>query len=410
MIAQSQYASGVTAWGDLRERTLALVFACTILAALALPAAAAAEPTAQASIVGGRAGSIAEFPFLSFIEAREGKHGFACTGSVVAPRVVLTAAHCVEDLDRGGLTPAKQYALATGVTSPEEAQAENIFHVTEAHVFPGFDPGTIHGDAGVLILDRPTTAPALALAGSGDSALYAGGATVQLAGWGLTGPKANEEPSGLRTTSMVVEAPAFCKAKTHGYFSPFSPTAQMCTLDLPSKKSGGCFGDSGGPTIGQRTDGTLVELGIISTGGDACSTKRPNVMTRTNLVSSWVAEWIAATEAGAPQPVIDPGTPLPQMTDRAAQIFAVSTLQDQFGKRFERAKRIAGGCRRAGRTRFKCEIAWISGRFVYGGTVSPFYVRRDSATVWERHFQIRWGALKCLRNGSRHCAIQSKSG
>jgi hypothetical protein len=37
-------------------------------------------------------------------------------------------------------------------------------------------------------------------------------------------------------------------------------------------------------------------------------------------------------------------------------------------------------------------------------------VRRDSAVVWDSHFLIRWGALKCLRaNGSR-CPIQSKRG
>ena len=106
----------MTAWGELRGRALSLALGCLALAALALPVAAAAEPSAQASVVGGRAGSITEFPWLAFIEAHEGKHGFACTGSVVAPRVVLTAAHCVESLDRGGLTSAGQYALATGVT------------------------------------------------------------------------------------------------------------------------------------------------------------------------------------------------------------------------------------------------------------------------------------------------------
>jgi secreted trypsin-like serine protease len=400
----------VTAWGDLRERVLPLALACAALAAMALPGTAAAEPTAQASIVGGHAGSIAEFPFLSFIEAQEGKHGFACTGAVVAPRVVLTAAHCVENLDRGGLTPATQYALATGVTSPEEAKAENIFHVAEAHVFPGFDPGTLHGDAGILILDHPTTAPVLAMAGTGDAALYAGGASVQLAGWGLTAANAKEEPKGLRTTSMVVQTASVCKARTHGYFSPFSPAAQMCTLDLPRKKSGGCFGDSGGPTIGQRADGTPVELGIISTGDDSCNTKRPNVMTRTDLVSSWVSEWIAATEFGGPRPVFDPKTPLPPMTKSIAELFAVSTLRDHFGKRFERAERVVGDCRHTGSARFKCEIAWIAGRFVYGGTVSPFYVRRDDAVVWDSHFKIRFGVLKCLQDRSRHCPIQSKSG
>jgi trypsin len=377
---------------------------------MALPSPAAAEPTAQASIVGGRAGSIAEFPYLSFIEAREGKHGFACTGTVVAPRVVLTAAHCVESLDHGGLTPATKYVLATGVTSPEEAKAENVFHVAEAHVFPGFDPGTLHGDAGILILDHPTSAPVLPLAGAGDAALYAGGASVQLAGWGLTQANAKEEPSGLRTTSMIVQTASVCQAKTHGYYSPFSPAAQMCTLDLPTRKSGGCFGDSGGPTIGLRPDGTAVELGIISTGGDSCDTKRPNVMTRTDLVSSWVSEWIAATEFGGPRPIFDPNTPMPAMTKPVAELFAVSSLRDHFGQRFERAARIVGGCRRVSSSRYKCEIAWIAGRFVYGGTVSPFYARRDSAVVWDSHFQIRWGLLKCLRDRSRHCAIQSKRG
>jgi secreted trypsin-like serine protease len=400
----------VTAWADLRRHAPSLVLACIAVAAFVLPTSAGAEPTAQASIVGGRAGSIAEFPFLSFVEAREGKHGFACTGSVVAPRVVLTAAHCADDIDHGGLTPAKDYALATGVTGPGEAKPENIFHVTETHVFPGFDPGTMHGDAAILILDRPTSAPALPLAGPEDAALYAGGATVQLAGWGLTAPKAKREPSRVRTTSVVVQTPSICKARTRSYPSPFSPAVQMCTLDLPSKKSAACFGDSGGPTIGRRPDGTPVELGIVSLGGESCSTRTPNVMTRTDLVSTWVSEWIAATESGGPRPVLAPGTPLPQMTKLAGESFAISTLTDQFGKRFERASRIAGSCRRASRSRFKCELAWISGRFVYGGTVSPFYERRSDAVVWDSHFRIRFGVLECLEDRSRHCAIQSKSG
>ena len=115
-------------------------------------------------------------------------------------------------------------------------------------------------------------------------------------------------------------------------------------------------------------------------------------MTRTDFVSTWVGEWIAATEAGGPRPILDPGRRFPQMTKLGGESFAISTLTDQFGQRFEQAKRIAGSCRRASRSRFKCEIAWISGRFVYGGTVSPFYLRRDDAVIWDSHFQIRWGA------------------
>lgn len=381
-----------------------------VLAVLLAPAGAAASPGATASIVGGHGSSIAEFPSMAFIEAHQGHHGFACSGTVVAPRVVLTAAHCVEDLEHGGLTPAGEYAVATGVTRPEEAQAENVFRVKEAHVFPGFDPGLLHGDAGILILDRPTPAPPIPMAGSGDAALYAGGAVVQLAGWGLTHANAKEEPGGLRSTSMVVQSPSTCKRKTKSFYKPFSAHAQVCILDVPKKHSGGCFGDSGGPAIGQRPDGTPVEIGITSTGGDLCSTKLPNVLTRVDYVSTWVSEWIAATESGGPRPALAPGTLLPAMTKPAAEAFAIYTLEAHFGSRFTGAKRIGGSCHRAGRTRFKCVIGWFVGPFVYLGKVTPFYVRRDDAVVWDSHFRVRWAVVKCLRRHTHRCAINTKSG
>lgn len=378
--------------------------------ALVLPTAAAAEPAAHASIIGGRTASIAEFPSLAYIEAHEGRSGFSCTGSVVAPRVVLTAAHCVEDLERGGFTPPNRYAVATNTTSPGQALRENVFRVVETHVFPGFDPGNLTGDAGILILDRPTSAPPLALAGAADAPLYEGGAALQLAGWGLTRANARDIPNSLQTTSLVVQAPSFCKRKTRPYYPPYSPVAQLCALDTPAKKSGGCFGDSGGPAIGQRADGTPVELGVISTGGPFCSTKVPNIFTRVDYVSTWVSEWVAATEAGGPRPIVDPSTPFPLMTKPVAEAFTIYTLQSHFGPRFERAKRVFGSCRKASRSRFRCVVSWRSGPNIYAGVVSPFYLRRQDAVVWDSHFRIEWASLRCLRSNPARCKIHVRRG
>jgi secreted trypsin-like serine protease len=387
------------------------LFVAALLAlALALPATAAAEPAAHASIVGGHAATVAEFPSLAYIEAHQGRSGFSCTGTVVAPRVVLTAAHCVEDIERGGFTPANQYAVATGTTSPGKALRENVFRVVETHVFPGFDPGSLHGDAGILVLDRPTSAPPLAMAGAADVGLYAGGAPVQLAGWGLMRANAADIPDSLRATAMVVQAPSFCKRKTRPYYPPYSAAAQLCLLDAPSKKSGGCFGDSGGPAIGQRADGSPVEVGVISTGGPFCSTKLPNVLTRVDLVSAWVTEWAAAVETGAPRPIVDPHTPFPSMTKPVAEEFTIYTVQSHFGRAFERAKRVLGNCRRASRTRFRCVISWRSGPDIYAGTVSPFYNRRQDAVVWDSHFRIEWAALRCLRANPARCRIHVRRG
>ena len=383
---------------------------CFAFLLLALPAAASASDGAEASVINGRAATVEEFPSLAYIEAREGRTGFACTGTVVAPRVVLTAAHCLEDLERGRFTSAGDYVVTTGATVPDKAPRENVFRVIDTHVFPGFDPGSLRGDAGILVLDRPTPAPPIALAGPADAALYAGGASVELAGWGLTRPNADDGSDSLRATTMVVQAPSSCKKKTRRYYPEFSVAGQLCTLDVPSRKSGGCFGDSGGPIIGSRSDGTPVELGVVSTGGPFCSTKLPNVYTRADFISTWVAEWIAAVETGAPRPVVDPGTPFPLMTRPVAEAFTVYTLQANFGLRFERAKRLFGGCRRSSRSRFRCEVAWRAGRDVYGGVVSPFYVRRRQGVVWNSHFRIEWAPLKCLRSNAARCPTRSKSG
>jgi secreted trypsin-like serine protease len=376
--------------------------------ALLMPATAAAESGAQASIVGGRGATIEEFPSLTYIEADQGKSGFACTGTVASPRVILTAAHCVEDIEHGSFTPPGQYAVATGTTSPGKALRENVFKVVETHVFPGFDPGSLRGDAAILVLDRPTAAPPIALAGPADAGLYAGGAAIQLAGWGLTGARAVNAPESLRATTMVVQAPTFCKRKTKRFYPEFSSAAQLCALDAPTKKSGGCFGDSGGPGIGQRADGTPVELGIISTGGPFCNPNFPNVLTRIDTVSAWVAEWVAATEAGAPRP--NPSIVLPQMTRSVAELFTVFTLQNHFGRAFERAAEVFGNCRRTGRSSGRCEVAFRSGRNLYAGIVTPAYVRRQGAVSWQSHFRIEWALLKCLRKNPQRCAIHTRRG
>jgi trypsin len=388
-----------------------LALACTLLAALALPPAAVAEPGAQASIINGRPGAIEEFPSLAYIQASEGRRGFSCTGSVVAPRVILTAAHCVELIEEGTLTPAARYAVATGVANPRQAQPQNVFRVAEARVFPGFDPGILRGDAAILILSTPTSAPPIPLAGPADASLFAGGAEVSLAGWGLARPNAKETPENLQATTMLVQSPSSCRQKTRELPYPYSPTAQVCLL-APSQASGGCFGDSGGPAIGRRADGTPVQLGITSTGGPSCSTRLPNVLTRVDYVSGWVSEWIAATESGATPPTLAPGLPLPAMTRPTAEQFAVDTLVNSFGKRLERAREVSGGCRRVSRSRFRCDIAWVSGRSIYAGEVSPFYVRRQDAVAWDSHFRVEWAPLKCIRNSdhNRRCPIRSKRG
>jgi len=392
----------------------------TALLCLALAPAASAKPdhtgapSAQASIVGGAPATIADFPSLAYIQAEEGPHdGFACTGTVISPRVVLTAGHCVEDIETGRLTPARDYKVATGVANLHDVTPGNIFKVTRALTFPGFDPGATRGDAGILILSRPTTAPPLALATAADSATMAAGTPVQIAGWGLEHAGDSSAPATLQTTSTTVQENDYCRRAASRYYPFYSAALQLCTTDTPGLDSGGCFGDSGGPAIAHRADGSAVEIGVISTGAPGCRPTLPNLYTRADLVASWAAEWVAAVEAGAPEPPVKvPAARLPTLTIPKAKTLVGQTLANAFNNRFTHSFGTRVGCERASATRVRCGLSWFWGPNDYYGTVSVNYAFLRSSVIWKGDYAIHWVNDHCwFESGHRQtCALHTRRG
>jgi secreted trypsin-like serine protease len=381
-----------------------------IAVALPAPAATQAAPPAQASIIHGSVASIEDFPSLAFILARHSKdEGFACTGTVIAPRVVLTAGHCVQDLNLGGFTPPGEYEVATGRANPRQDEGGEVMKVSATHVFPGFDPGNTHGDAALLILATPTSAPAIPLATEADSTLYGSGTQVTLAGWGLTRFGAKSAPESLRSTATVVLDPAACKRQTRSFYRSYSSAVEMCTTDPPDRLNGGCFGDSGGPAIAHRADGSAVEIGVTSTGGPGCSTRLPNIFTRADLLSTWASEWIAATEAGAPPPTLK--AHLPGLTRESAQGLIFGLLSTRFGELFTGGEGLRGRCKRLGPARMKCELAWRFGPRIYYGAATVFYALRQGTVAWDNSYVIHRVRVRCLEGPSpRACRVETRRG
>jgi secreted trypsin-like serine protease len=393
-----------------RRAALAAIL-CGILSVALVPASAQAGSKAQTSIIGGQTASIADFPSLAFVYAQHNpKEGFACTGTVISPRVILTAGHCVEDLEAGGLTPPHEYAVVTGVANPHKATATNVFRVATTYAFPEFNPGILRGDAGILVLKTPTTAPPIPLPTAADAALYEGGAPALLAGWGLTDPLSSSAPHVLHSTSVVVQPPASCKRRTKPYFPFYSTASQMCTTNPPKYETGGCFGDSGGPVIANRADGSALEIGIVSTGGPFCSTKVPDIFTRTDRLAGWASEWIAAVEAGAPPPLTGATLELPTMSRETAKGFVIQVLAEDLGSRFLRARGIKGRCGHVEPESVKCALGWSAGSNLYSATITVFYVAQRGAAVWDNRYRVRWVNRRCwLDSGKRKsCVIHTR--
>jgi hypothetical protein len=210
-------------------------FAVAALAALSLAAGAAA-------ITNGAPDNGAH-PMVGALVYAGGPQ---CSGTLVAPRVFLTAGHCTAWLpsNRVDVTFSERLDAATWTLRSGTAYTDPLF---------GHDRGDLH-DLAVVVLDKPlpgTTPASLPAAG----ALDAVGADQIFTnvGYGFSdrltgGGNPTWVYDGLRRVST----------------SPFGSLTQTL-LKLPG---GVCFGDSGGP----RFLGTSTTIVAVTSGGDmTCS-------------------------------------------------------------------------------------------------------------------------------------------
>jgi hypothetical protein len=366
---------------------------------------------AHASIVKGTTASIAAFPWLAFIEYRGARAPFSCTGTVIAPRLVLTAGHCVLN-PGGGILPGSNYQVFTGTADVKSATATNVSGVDQALIFPGYDPSKALNDAGILILSTPIAAPALPLATLSDESLLTAGTSMAIAGWGLTSGNSNRVPTVLRQAETVIQSSGYCKQKTRQFLPSFTPESQFCAISPPKFEVGSCGGDSGGPGIAQREDGSLVQVGIIDLGVQGCNTRVPEILVRVDRISSWAASWIAAVEFGGPLPAVKiPKVVLPRLAISDAKRFAAFGLAEDFRYRFFRGKYLEIRCGRVEREKVKCGVAWYQGGNDYYGTITIYYGLDREGGFWSYRYKIHWVDDYCwFYSGHRQtCVIRTQT-
>ncbi len=366
--------------------------------------AASADGSAKTSVVEGKTAPIAAFPWLAYVHYKGPLEEFACSGSVVAPRVVLTAGHCAVGRSGRLLTPAN-YHVTWGTANLKKARHPRTTAVSRVLLHPGYNPNNVRHDAALLILPAPIGAAPIPIATAADRDLYASGTEITIAGWGLTNGEALTAPMAFRTGRTVIGTTSFCKRKAFLYPTPFDPASQLCASDRPRHEVGACNGDSGGPGIAHRADGSPVQVGIVSTGGPLCRLAFPEVQTRVDRINPWISSWIAAVETGAQPPPVAPARlyRLPRISFLEARLFTVLLLLSDFRYHYLRGQDSGLNCERIDREAIKCGVFWRLRNRVYGGAASVRYVlpregelirfryriRRVGADCWERKDSLK---------------------
>lgn len=355
-----------------------------------------ADEGAEASIVGGKVASIASYPWIAHVRYRGPVEEFECGGTVVAPRLILTAAHCVLT-GTGRVASAANFSVLTGVGDLDEATPDRLSQVSRVLVFPEYEPSRFLNDAALLVLAEPVTTPTLPLATSADGALLAEGGTVAVAGWGLLDVQPPRLPSVLHDAQTVVQSTAYCRRSLREVLPVFAPDSQICVRSGSGPGASLCNGDSGGPAVARRADGTTVQIGIISLKGSfECSPRSPQVLARVDRVSSWVAAWAAAIEFGAPAPpVAVPKVELPPVSRFDAELVAWLGLEGDFGNRFTKGRYHRIECRRINREKFKCRVQWLRRAHFYRGAITVYAALPREGTIYNFRYTIRRFNVNC---------------
>lgn len=232
-------------------------------------------------VIGGRPVPNGKYPFLAYIDIPNS----GCTGTLVAFRWALTAAHCV--YGRRGLLEAESLGVVVNRTDLAETGKGRRIGVVEIVPHPDYDPRSSANDVALLRLSEPVEARNLiALAPKNSTKFDRPNRKALIAGWGAVAQQPNVYPDRAEWAGVRVLSNQECNRLWDGGILP----SMVCAGQLPKTT---CSGDSGGPLF-VRAQGRYVQIGVTSFGSYTCG-ELPSVFGRVS--SPPIANFIEATIA-----------------------------------------------------------------------------------------------------------------
>ncbi|CAG9787074.1 unnamed protein product [Diatraea saccharalis] len=254
---------------------------CLLAAAVAAASSAAAAATAackpctcgvarRGRVVGGVAASPGEMPWVAAL-LRDGR--VVCGATVVARDHLITATHCVYDVEvsRLGVLVGELDVNST------RARALHVSHVTQ---HPDFNRYNYDNDIAVLRLEEPLPDALYRAACLPDDEENLSGSDAVVSGWGSTVEKGPESNILMKTTVQIWSEEE-CSGAGYGRSKV---TPRMLCANAAGRDA--CTGDSGGPLLLSQPHYTIV--GVVSWGRGCARRGYPGVYSRVDRFLPWL--------------------------------------------------------------------------------------------------------------------------
>jgi V8-like Glu-specific endopeptidase len=276
----------------MNTRLTSLVAACTLVLA-----AAVTSPPATASV--GQVINGTTNPPLSLAAVLMDSDSSSCTGVLVLPNLLATAAHCFVDSNGVVTSGPEAWRIYPPGADAQTSQASG-FQATQLLIDPAYrNDGTADArDLAYLVLNGALATPTVTRVATRNevAALAARRAILEQVGYGQTVPRAVQD-------APMSPIPIGMSAPIDEWAGPDS-LLSMST----NGTTGTCAGDSGSPWMAS-VQGELLLVGVLSSGdGPPCDPEAGGTSDYVAVISGQPDLLAAAVGAAGAQPLTPPRT------------------------------------------------------------------------------------------------------
>jgi V8-like Glu-specific endopeptidase len=276
------------------------VLACSLIPAIARVANGDGAPAVHvaagpaAPVIGGDNAMADKWPDVAAILFPEASGDEArCTGTLVAPTIVITAGHCYNPIDQ---LPDNVLIGTSSLARPRDGETIAIKH---GYAYPN---ATNTEDVTVLVLAKASSRKPRKIATGWARIDIANGAAISLVGFGAVNSLGDQYVNELQEArSMITD---FDCSASPGCNAAAQPAGELGAGGLGIDT---CPGDSGGPLYLATSYGTFL-AGVTSRSYDdadvACS--EGGIYARPDKVIAWIEGKAGGKVARGPEPEADP--------------------------------------------------------------------------------------------------------
>lgn len=305
--------------------------AAAVAAALLQPAAVSAQSVRDAMdgvrqsvhvrVVGGDMAPAGAWPWqvlviIPAVQPGGAKTAMMCGGSVIAQRWVLTAAHCLQNLDKSRVIAVIEQQYVTSPKLLSELNPKFVHRGIHAYVHPRYryDPqrpaaDTHEYDIALLRLGDSMRSRAVVPLMRSDAALEGPDVQAVVTGWGRmhevddqgrdprTGQKVRPEdidPQRLMQVEIPLVATSQCRAAYQRLGTRGVIDERNLCAGVQQGGKDSCQGDSGGPLVARSAGGGWMQIGVVSWGEGCGRPGFPGIYTRVSAFADWIRQTVGS--------------------------------------------------------------------------------------------------------------------